>query len=56
MRLGILGESLIERIIARTNIAPAPLMETQIAFSMARSIMAGVKLGIYDAIGAGATT
>lgn len=56
MRLGIIGESLIERIIARTNIAPAPLAETQIAFSMARSIMAGVKLGIYDAIGREAKT
>jgi len=47
---------LIERIIARTNVSPAPLLETQIAYSMARSIMAGVKLGIYDAIGAGAAT
>jgi hypothetical protein len=56
MRLGIIGESLIERIIARTNVAPAPLVETQIAYSMARSIMAGVKLGIYDAIGAGLMT
>ena len=56
MRLGIIGEGLIERIIARTNMAPIPLMETQVAFSMARSIMVGVKLGIYDAIGAGATT
>jgi hypothetical protein len=56
MRLGIIGESLIERIIARTNAIPAPLIETQIAFSMARSIMAGVRLGIYEAIGAGATT
>lgn len=56
MRLGLIGEGLIERIIARTNLAPAPLLETQIAFSTARSIMAGVKLGIYDAIGAGAAT
>jgi SAM-dependent methyltransferase len=56
MRLGIIGEGLIERIIARTNVAPAPLMETQVAFSMARSIMAGVKLGIYDAIGTRAAT
>ena len=56
MRLGIIGEGLIERVIARMNLAPAPLVETQIAFSMARSIMAGVKLGIYDAIGTGATT
>ena len=56
MRLGTIAENLIERIIIRTNIAPTPLMETQIAYSMARSIMAGVKLGIYDAIGKGATT
>lgn len=56
MRLGIIGEGLVERIIARTNLAPAPLLETQVAFSMARSIMAGVKLGIYDAIGTGAMT
>ena len=56
MRLGVIGETLIERIIARTNVAPEPLLETQIAFTMARSIMAGVKLGIYDAIGAGAKT
>lgn len=56
MRLGMIGENLLERIIARTNIAPDPLLETQIAFSMARSIMAGVKLGIYDAIGTGAKT
>jgi hypothetical protein len=27
-------------------------VETQIAFTMARSMMAGVKLGIYDALGA----
>ncbi|MBI2823435.1 MAG: class I SAM-dependent methyltransferase [Planctomycetia bacterium] len=56
MRLAMIGESLIERIIARMNMAPTPMVETQIAFSMARSIMAGVKLGIYDAIGRGATT
>jgi SAM-dependent methyltransferase len=56
MRLGIIGEGLIERFIARTNMAPVPLVETQVAFSMARSIMAGVKLGIYDAIGTGAAT
>jgi SAM-dependent methyltransferase len=52
----MIGESLLERIIARTNVAPAPLIETQIAFSMARSIMAGVKLGIYEAVGTSAKT
>ncbi len=56
MRLAMIGENLIERIIARMNLAPDPLVETQVAFSMARSIMAGVKLGIYEAIGAHART
>lgn len=56
MRLGIIGEGLVERIIARTNIVPTPLLETQVAFSMARTIMAGVRLGIYEAIGTGAAT
>lgn len=56
MRLGIIGEGLLERIIARMNLAPDPLVETQIAFSMARSIMAGVRLGIFDAIGTGSKT
>ena len=56
MRLGVIGESLMERIIARTNVVPAPLLETQVAFSMARAIMAGVKLGIYEAIAGGAAT
>ncbi|HSF16008.1 MAG TPA: class I SAM-dependent methyltransferase [Vicinamibacteria bacterium] len=56
MRLGVIGESLIERIVLRTNMAPDPLAETQIAYSMARSIMAGVKLGLFDSIGTEAKT
>lgn len=56
MRLAVIGENLVERIVARTNLAPAPLIETQIAFSMARAIMAGVKVGLYDAIGSDAKT
>ena len=56
MRLAAIGETLIERIILRMNIVPLPLLETQIAYSMGRSIMAGVRLGIYDAIGHDAKT
>lgn len=56
MRIGIIGETLFERILAATNLLPAPLLETQIAFTMARAIMAGVKLGVFDAVGGGATT
>lgn len=56
MRLGLIGEGLIERIVTMTTKVPTPLLETQIAFTMARSIMAGVKFGVYDAIGQGTAT
>ncbi len=56
MRLGTIGETVLERILARTNLVPHPLLETQIAFSLARTIMAGVKLGIFDAVGDGTKT
>jgi len=49
MRLGVIAESIIDRLILKSNAAPEPLLETQIAFSMARSIMAGVKLGLFEA-------
>ena len=54
MRLGAIADNLIERLVLSSNTAPEPLLETQIAFSMARSIMAGVKLGVFDAAGEGA--
>ena len=53
MRLGVIAENIIERLILKSNTAPEPLLETQIAFSMARSIMAGVKLGLFEAAGDG---
>ena len=49
MRLGAIAENIIERLILRFNAAPEPLLETQIAFCMARSIMVGVKLGLFEA-------
>lgn len=51
MRLGVIPENIIERLILKSNKAPEPLLETQMAFSMARSIMAGVKLGLFEAAG-----
>lgn len=49
MRLGVIAESIVERLVLRSNAVPEPLLETQIAFSMARSIMAAVKLGVFEA-------
>ena len=49
MRIGVVAENLIERIVLWMNAAPEPLIETQMAFSMAGSVMAGVKLGVFEA-------
>ena len=38
------------------NLAPTPLVDTQIAFNVARAIMAAAELGIYEAIGKGSKT
>ena len=50
MRLGVIAENLVEKLVLRVNAAPEPLLETQMAFSMARSIMTGVKLGLFEAV------
>ncbi len=44
-------ESLIEWIALKGNLAPLPLVDTQVAFNAARAIMAGAELGIYEALG-----
>lgn len=38
------------------NLAPIPMVETQVAFNAARSIMAGAELNIYETIGKGSLT
>jgi SAM-dependent methyltransferase len=49
MRLGVIAETATERLVLKAHTAPEPLFETQLAFSMARSIMVGVKLGLFEA-------
>ena len=44
-------ENLLEWIALRANLAPTPLIDTQVAFNAARAIMAAAELGIYEAIG-----
>jgi SAM-dependent methyltransferase len=50
VRLGTIAESPIEAVIRRLNVAPTPLIETQIAYTLARVVMAGVRLGVFDAL------
>jgi SAM-dependent methyltransferase len=50
VRFGAVPENPIERLVYRFNLAPRPLVETQMAFTLARLIMVGVKLGIFEAL------
>ncbi len=50
MRIGAIPENPIERVVARLNLAPRPLLETQMAYTLARLVMVGSKLGVFDAL------
>ena len=56
MRLGPVAENPIEWLIARLNIAPRPLLETQMAYTLARLVMVGTKVGAFDALAGGPAT
>jgi SAM-dependent methyltransferase len=56
VRIGAKPENAIERIVMRMNVAPQPLIETQMAFTLARLIMAATRLGIFEAVAGGAST
>jgi hypothetical protein len=56
VRFGAVPENPVERLIVRLNLAPQPLIETQMAFTLARLIMLGTKLGVFDALAGEADT
>lgn len=56
MRLGPVSENPIEWVIARLNLAPRPLLETQMAYTLARLIMVATKVGVFEALAAGRAT
>jgi SAM-dependent methyltransferase len=56
MRLGPVAENPVEWVVARLNVAPRPLLETQMAFTLARLVMVGTKVGVFDALADGAAT
>jgi len=51
MKIKLQAENLLEWIALKLNLAPTPLVDTQVAFNAARAIMAAAELGIYEAIG-----
>ncbi len=51
MRLGVIPESLLERVVLRAGIVPVPLLETFGGLLLTRTVMAGTHVGVFDAIG-----
>src|SRR6476660_5623244 len=56
MKFKIQPEGLFERIALWFNLAPTPLVDTQVAFNAARAIMAGAEVGLFDALGKNSKT
>jgi SAM-dependent methyltransferase len=50
MKLGVIPENLVERLLLATNLVPRPIFDTQVAMMLARTVMAGTKLGIFEAL------
>ncbi len=56
MKLKVAPEHLIERLVLALGLAPVTLVDTQMSFLRARTIMVATKLGFFDAMAAGART
>ncbi len=51
MKFKLSSENFMERVAIMLNLAPIPLIDTQIAFNRARAIMAAADTGIFEALG-----
>src|SRR5204862_1781842 len=54
--MGLTPENPIDRVVARRNVAPRPLIDTQMAYTLARVVMAGADLGVFRALADGPAT
>jgi SAM-dependent methyltransferase len=53
VKLGPVAANPIEWAIVRLNLGPRPLLETQMAYTLARLVMVGTKVGAFEALAAG---
>jgi 2-polyprenyl-3-methyl-5-hydroxy-6-metoxy-1,4-benzoquinol methylase len=51
MKINLQAENALEWLAIKLNLAPRPLIDTQVSFSTARAIMVAAELGIFEAIG-----
>jgi SAM-dependent methyltransferase len=56
MRVGIIPENPFEWLLVKLNVFPAPLLDTHMAFLMARMIMIATKFGMFEALKDGPRT
>jgi 2-polyprenyl-3-methyl-5-hydroxy-6-metoxy-1,4-benzoquinol methylase len=56
VRLGVIAESALEWIALRLRRVPEPLVDTQLMFTMARTIMAAADRGVFRALASGPAT
>lgn len=56
VKVGAVSENPIEWVVSRLNIAPRLLLETQMAYTVARVIMVATKLGVFEALVQGQAT
>jgi protein-L-isoaspartate O-methyltransferase len=56
VKIGTIAENLLERILLAARVLPTPVFDTQMAMLLARTIMIGVKLGVFEVLTSGALT
>lgn len=52
MRLGAVAETPLEWLALRAGRVPTPLVDTHIAFALARTVMVATRLGVFEALAA----
>src|SRR6185312_6676437 len=56
MKIGAIPQSVVEWIALKLEIAPRALIDTHAAMLLARTVMAGAELNVFDALADGALT
>ncbi len=56
MRIGAIAESALERLALKLELAPRAVVDTHAAMLLARTVIAGAELEIFDALAAGPLT
>lgn len=56
MKIAAVPETIVERLITLAGLAPTPIIDTFHAVIVARAVMVATKLGVFEAVAAGAGT